>query len=679
MRLRFKIVLTVLAVALAGGTGYAWPDGLSARGERRPAGPAARRTAMEAPPLPEWVGASQARGTNLSPAGRASGTGRASWPLSGPGNRTLGEGPAPVVSGHRLKYRWVYLPNNFQAAGNVERVMAVLDRAKAAGYNGALLADVKFGRLDDGSLIAAYYTNLRAVLEHARQLGMDVIPDTADFGYSESILWHDPNLAEGLPVRQALFRVTDGALAPYEDQPVRIANGDFEQLPASGHQLPGWAWQDKPGVTTFVDTEVRHSGRASLRMTDIGVTNPPHGHGRIHQRIAVEPFHYYHVSVWLKTQDFHGGEVWVMVLGQNPQRTLQYNPIPIEPTRDWWRFDVTFNSLTHSEVLFYFGVWGGGTGTIWWDDGAIEPAGFVNIIRRPGAPVRVTSRDQTTVYQEGRDFEALVDTRMGRAPWSGSYDLWHQPPRIAVLPGSSLREGDLVSVSYFHMATVYGHQVTASLTEPRVFEICRGQLASLEREFSQDGVFNGWLFGHDEIRVHGWDEAPRAGSGSPGENLALNFGTIYAMARAIEPQSVILTWSDMFDPYHNAADTPQPYYLVNGNWSGSWLGVPGDVMIVNWHHHANRRSAAEFFASRGHHQILAGYYDTPPGEFADRQWLADLEGLRGIDGVMYTHWSTGYDNLEAWARHVWGDAPWTASDEDGPIFLPGLSLGGYGP
>ncbi len=571
---------------------------------------------------------------------------------------TITSDAAPVVHGHVLKHRWVYLQNNFQADGNVERMIGLLDRAKAAGYNGAIVVDTKFGRLDDGSLIPRYYTNLQTVLRHARTLDMELIPGTMSFGYSSPILWHNPDLAEGLPVEDATFRAEEGRLVPYEASPVRIANGDFEALPSSGHQFPGWAWQDQPGTTTFVDRQVKHGGRASLRMTDIGLTNPPYGHGRIHQRLAVEPFKSYHVSVWVKTQDFRGGDVRVLALGRNPSRTLQWNEVPVQPTQDWRRFDVTFNTLTHSEVLFYFGVWGGGTGTIWWDDGNIEPAGFVNMIRRPGAPVRLTNMDGATVYEEGRDVERIFDPRTGTVPYNGVFNLWHQPPSVRLTPGSRIRDGDVVKVSYYHVASVYGFQVACSLTEPAVFEITDVQLASVRREFAAADVFNGWMFNHDEIRVHGWDEAPRAGGGTPGEDLAFNFRTLYDQAAAIEPNGTVHAWSDMFDPFHNAADREDPYYLVNGNWHGSWEGVPPDVVIMNWNHNPEkRRDSAAFFAGRGHRQILAGYYDTPPDRFYDRDWLRDLEGLPGIEGVLYTQWGSGYDNLEAWAEHVWGDAP----------------------
>lgn len=566
---------------------------------------------------------------------------------------------APVVAGHVLAKRWVYLPTNFQVTANVQRLKDLLDRAKAAGYNGALVGDGKLGRLDDGSLIPVYYSNLKAVLDHARTLGMAVLPGTADFGYSETILWHNPNLAEGLPVRGAEFRASGGRLLPVESVPVALANGDFEELPASGEQFPGWQFQDAPGTATFVDRVVKHGGRAALRMQDLGSNNPPAGNGRVYQRLAVAPFRYYHVSVWVRTQGFDGGDVRVLVLGQNPSRTLQWNSVPVAATQDWTRFDVTFNTLTHSEVLFYLGVWGGETGTIWWDDAAIEPGGFVNLVRRPGAPLTLTSADGSVTYAEGRDVAPVVDPGMGSTPWSGSYDLWHAAPEIRLPAGSRIAEGDLVRASYYHMATIYGSQVAASLTEPESLAIVHDQLASIRREFAAAGAFRGWMFNHDEIRVHGWDEAPRAGAGRPGENLAFNFRSLYDDARALDPAAELYTWSDMFDPEHNAADSADPYYLVNGNWSGSWQGLPPDVTILNWNSQpTKRRASAEFFAGRGHAQILAGYYDSAPANFRDRRWLADLAGVPGITGVMYTQWGSGYDNLEAWAQHVWGGATW---------------------
>lgn len=577
---------------------------------------------------------------------------------------------APVVAGHVLRHRWVHYAANFQADGAVDRARAVLDAARDAGFNGLLIADVKLGRLDDGSLIDAYYENLQAVLSHARGLGLRVVVNTADFGYSESILWHDPHLAAGLPVRDAAFVVRDGVLAPTERESLRIENGDFERLPAAGDAFPGWAWQDAPGEATFVDLSESHGGRASLRMNDLGRTSAPHGNGRVHQRLSVAPYRYYHVSVWVKTEGFEGGDVRVLALGREPARTLQWNSVPVAPTQDWTRFDVTFNTLTHDEVLFYLGVWGGGSGTIWWDDASIEPGGFVNIVRRPGAPLSLRDADGRPVH-EAIDVLPVVDERMGRAPWPGAYDLWHAPPEIRLTAGSRLAEGDLVQADYYHMATIYNHQVTASLIEPTVLEVVRGQLAGTRRALAAADAFGGWMLGYDEIRVGGWEEAQGR---TPGQQLAENVTAVVAAARAIDPQAPLFTWSDMFDPTHNAAECSEPYYLVNGDWSGSWAGLPREVTVLNWNHQdGKRRASAEFFAGRGHRQILAGYYDAPPERFRDRAWLEELAGVPGIEGVLYTQWGSGYENLSAWATHVWGDAQWVTVPAPGTsAYLPAL-------
>ena len=193
-------------------------------------------------------------------------------------------------------------------------------------------------------------------------------------------------------------------------------------------------------------------------------------------------------------------------------------------------------------------------------------------MRRPGAPVHITDRTGATTFEEGRDVARLEDPLMGRVPYPGVYDLWHQPPEIVVPAGSRLSDGEKVLVSHYHTASIYGDQVTASLLEPESLQITADQIRAVNREFSIAAPFGGWMFSHDEIRVGGWDEAPVAGTGSPGETLAANFRALRETARGLDAERRVRV-SDMFDPHHNAADTDDPYYLVNGNWSGSWEGL----------------------------------------------------------------------------------------------------------
>jgi hypothetical protein len=110
------------------------------------------------------------------------------------------------------------------------------------------------------------------------------------------------------------------------------------------------------------------------------------------------------------------------------------------------------------------------------------------------------------------------------------------------------------------------------------------------------------------------------------------------------PDDTLYVWNDMFDPHHNAV---ADFFLVRGDLAGSWEGLPGRVAVVNWNgDHA--RASLEFFARRGHHQVIAGYYDDPPKRI--QGWLESARGIANVEAVMYTTWKNRYDDLEAFAK-----------------------------
>ena len=94
-----------------------------------------------------------------------------------------------------------------------------------------------------------------------------------------------------------------------------------------------------------------------------------------------------------------------------------------------------------------------------------------------------------------------------------------------------------------------------------------------------------------------------------GAILADNIRACTKIMREVNPGATLYVWSDMFDPNHNAHDH---YYLVKGNLAGSWEGLDPSVVIANWNSDAAAKSLP-WFANRGHHQLLAGYYDGPHG------------------------------------------------------------------
>ena len=103
--------------------------------------------------------------------------------------------------------------------------------------------------------------------------------------------------------------------------------------------------------------------------------------------------------------------------------------------------------------------------------------------------------------------------------------------------------------------------------------------------------------------------------------------------------------------HHN---TVKDFYLVNGDLSGSWEGLPKETIIMNWNSGKAAPSLKQF-AAQGHSQVLAGYYDAPPERI--RNWLDTGKGLpKNFRGAMYTTWQGNFTDLEKFAMAAWGGA-----------------------
>jgi hypothetical protein len=529
--------------------------------------------------------------------------------------------------------------HNLLVPGNVTKAQELMKRAKAAGYNGIVLADYKLNLLD--RVDASYFANLAKVRDTARELGLDVYASVCPMGYSNGLLAHDPNLAEGLPVKDAPFVAKAGRAEPDAASGPAVANGGFESV--EGERMTGWDWQDDAGTVTASDTVIHHGGGRSLRMSNFKEASNGAGNARIVQSVEVRPWRQYHLSVWVKTDALEAPSAARVTVLSPGGRALTYQTWRIRDTQDWTLHHTVFNSLENGRVSIYLGVWGGSGGCIWWDDVRLEEAGLLNVLRRPGCPLTVKSADGT-VYEEGRDFEPVSDPRMGSVPWPGEYEVWHEPPAIRLTPGTRIREGENLLVSYHHAITVHDGQVASCLSEPAVYELLKDQIKRVHEALHPKG----YLLGHDELRVANWCDACKARGLTPGALLADNVRRCIAMVRAEDAEAEVCVWSDMFDPHHNAVAS---YYLVNGSLFGSWTGLDSKVIVLNWNE-GKRRESVPWFAGRGHRQVIAGYYDGRPDGI--RAWLADVGSVRGLEGAMYTTWESRYDDLEAFAQAAWG-------------------------
>jgi hypothetical protein len=96
----------------------------------------------------------------------------------------------------------------------------------------------------------------------------------------------------------------------------------------------------------------------------------------------------------------------------------------------------------------------------------------------------------------------------------------------------------------------------------------------------------------------------------------------------------------MLDPNHNAHDN---YYLVDGDFTGSWLHVPRDLVVSCWHFD-KRDLSMKFFADLGFRTQAAAYYD---GDTLDnvKGWLDTCNRTPACRGIMYTTWRNKYGLL----------------------------------
>jgi hypothetical protein len=532
-----------------------------------------------------------------------------------------------------LAHRWVYVMTNLQVAANADQVCELMGRARKAGYNGVVLSDTKFQRL--GEVPDFYFTNAKKVVAAAKASDMEIIPCVWPVGYASAMLAHDVNLIEGLPVRDAVFMVQNGEARPEAGDANLLPNGNLEA--AAGDKVANLAFQDGAGASTFIDQGEKHEGRQSIRLENFSKGNEA-GNARLCWNLKVQPFHQYVFSGWTKREGVRG-LVQAIAL-DSKGKDLIVNDLAGGETAPWTQFKYSFNSLSSSEVKIYAGVWGGSQGRMWWDDLAVRDAGLLNVIRRPGCPVKVTTGDGATLV-EGKDFEEVRDPGLGQTPWPGEYDVDHAAPFLKVLSGGRVKDGDRLLVSYYHAKTGIGNQAAICLSEPKTSAIMEDEARRVIELFQPKGLF----WSHDEIRIGGWCEACRRRT--PGAILAENARVANRIQQKLLPGSQAYVWSDMFDPAHNAVDG---YYLTNGTLAISWEGLPKNAIIVNWNSGQSSKSLA-FFAERGHSQILAGYYDAPVDGI--KPWLTAAKNEK-LDGVMYTTWVGDYSNLEAFAKAAWG-------------------------
>lgn len=386
---------------------------------------------------------------------------------------------ANAQSAPRYEKRWVWLSCNLQVNEEVDRVSALMERAAKAGYNGVVLTDYKMNFLQ--RVPDWYFKNAKKVIDAAKKSKIEIIPGVFSVGYSNGLLSNDVNLAEGVEVQNAPYRIKSGKGVLLSDPKAKLANGGLEET--KGNTFLGFGYQDNPGQTTHADHSIVHGGRTSCRMENFN-DKPV---CRLIQKATVRPHACYRASCWVKSKDFqNAGDFRLLALAGEGGRSLTFQENVLEPTQDWKQVEVVFNSLDQTSVNLYAGTWGGKSGSLWIDDLALEELSFVNILRREGCPLKITSKDEKTVYKEGVDFEPLVDPKLGMTPYQGEYRFDHIGPELRIKKGSRIKEGSTVLVSWYHPVLTHGSYAACCLSEPKVYDLLQEQAKHQRFVPSQD-------------------------------------------------------------------------------------------------------------------------------------------------------------------------------------------------
>lgn len=506
---------------------------------------------------------------------------------------------------------WVYKATNLLVPEQVAAVKDVIKQSAACGATHLLLTDTKFGRL--GEMEPRYFKNVEEVKQSAKDNGIEIIPCVCPIGYSDALLISDPNLIEALPVKDVPM-VVSGGLAKLEADPgLKLKAGDMSDLKS-------WGWKDENVVSQDGAAYVKDPGGKNARLT---------------QKVTLKPWREYHLSVRVKTNGFKGTPE-VKFLDKDG-RALNYDYLMVAKTQDWKVHHVVFNSQDETSATLFLGCWDGSSGELWWDDATLEETTFMNLVRRDGAPLKITTADGKPLA-EGKDFEKLIDPLMGTKPYNGCYTVWHEPPVLK----TSLPEGTKLRASWHHAVTVNDGQAGICPSEKRTVELMQDQIERVNNLFQPKA----FMMSHDEIRVWNQCAACRARNLTAGQMLAENAKTCGSLIRKTNQTARIYVWSDMFDPNHNAKDH---FYLARGDFAGSWEGLDKEVSIVPWYFE-KRNESMKFFAERGHKQVMAGYYDDGAHLEKVTEWMKAAEPYPGVEAVMYTTWTNNYKDMPAFFK-----------------------------
>ncbi len=569
-----------------------------------------------------------------------------------------------AVCAVELADRWFYASFGLNNDADAEELCRLIQTAGRLDLNGMLWA-CNIENYADWDQHRK--ERLKKIKKTAEDAHVEIIPILWSVGYG-SFLGKNPNLTEGLPVEKKPCVSNGRKLIFAPETPGNlIQNPGFEDF--HDHRFAGYDFHDLPGIISFADTDVKHSGNASIRIENFSQNR---GYGRITQKISVRPNARYVFSVWYRTEGLEmDGRFRVQIHQKNINSMLETVPVlDIERKKRqdgknrWGTFYVSQKNGFRShevrgqeengwkqsriyfqtgpedtEIRLYLGVWEGSEGKFWLDDLELEEVGIRNPLHRPGAPITVQNVQTGKYYSYGKDFVLPENYRV---------KIWGEPEaersvELEIPPGSAIAKGDEVFVSFYEPARTESGQVSVCMSEPELYQ---------RLEESAKGVMEAlapkkWFLSMDEIRAAGTCKACQKRNVSLGEILGDCLTKQYRIIQKYQPGAEVYVWSDMLDPKHNCrAD----YYACRGDFTGVWDHIPRELIISCWYYDV-REDSMKFFSEKGFRVQAAAYYDKDDAPNWNG-WLETCRKTPGCTGIMYATWQKKYDLLAPFAQDL---------------------------
>jgi hypothetical protein len=535
--------------------------------------------------------------------------------------------PAPEL----WYYHHSYLTND----DAVQKSKALIDKAAAAGYTGAVFWDSSFNFMSNPDWPFENDERMKEVMNYARKKHLKAIATTAPFGYSNDVLSVNPNWAEAQRVVGSQFQVDpSGKRLIFKNSFPGLANHGFEE------GKTGWFDTNDQGIGI---SEAAQAGKGA------GVIVDAPGNGRFRQKITLIPWRQYHLRLFYKSLNFSGGPMVEVLDAGNFDKGRYVGYPAANGSHDWTEMSIMFNSQDSTSAYLYFGVWGGSKGTLWFDNVFLEETALVYVAHRPGTPFKVYDpADPRKVYRQGADYNLPMDSDM-RPQLPAFHNVYHLPPEITLPAGTQLKPGQIVAVdSYSAFPLSVSNEMAMCLTEPAVYKWIEKNARAVKKVMPPESAV---LLGYDELRQANSCFSCRSKHMTAGELLAWSLGQTVQIYRSAMPQTPLFIWNDMFDPHQNAKDN---YFYVEGSLADSWKGLPADVTVMNWNLDQLKASLTWFSGldpkqSVAHPQMIAGFYDRGNSSAEATRELKEAAGIPGVVGMMYTTYNDDYSQLQNFA------------------------------